>query len=191
MEKFSNLKPTDEFKEGKEKILYKDKNFKVIQFEDWSIISEKDLVVCIPYLIESNQIILRHEYIPTFKFVDGQEYHITLIGGGVEQGETTEKALTRELEEEAGIVLREDFKIEFLKPLFMTKGISNKYYPCILPLNERDYHEVVARGDGSKEEGLSKSVKLDVKYLKSLNVSDLVTDYMLLKLKEYLNIYGD
>jgi 8-oxo-dGTP pyrophosphatase MutT (NUDIX family) len=96
-------------------------------------------------------------------------------------------AIVRELEEEAGIVLREDFKLEEMKPLFMTKGTANKYYPYILTLTERDYHEVIAKGDGSKAEDISKSVKVDVKYIKSLNPSDLITDYMLMKIKEYLN----
>ena len=188
MEKFSKLKPKDEFYDSKEKVLYKDEHFQIIQFEDWSILKERDTVVCIPYLIETNQIVLRYEYIPTFKYVDGQEYHVTLVCGGIEQGETPDKALLRELEEEAGIVLREDYQLEALKPLFINKGSANKYHPYILPLNERDYHEVVARGDGSKEEEMSKAVKVDIKYLSSLNTSDLITDYMLLKLKEYMNI---
>ena len=45
----------------------------------------------------------------------------------------------------------------------------------------------MAKGDGSNAEKMSKSVKVDVKYIKSLNPSDLITDYMLLKLKEYIN----
>ena len=189
MEKFSKLRPKNDFNEPDEDIVYQDDKLKIVKFEDWSIIKEKDCIVCIPYLIESNQMVLRYEYIPTFKYVDGQEYHATLVCGGIETGETPQMALLRELEEEAGIDLREDFSIEEeLKPLFISKGHTNRYYPFILPLNERDYHEVIAKGDGSEEEDKSKSVKVDVKYINSVNCSDLITDYMLMKLKEYLNL---
>lgn len=187
MEKFSKMRPKDEFAEGKEKVLYKDDNMSVVEYEDWSVIKEKDTIICIPYLIETNQIILRYEYIPAFKYADGQEYHITVISGGVERGESHERAVLRELEEEAGIVLREGYNIEFMNPLFKTKAHSDKYYPCILTLSESDYHEVMAKGDGSEAEDRSKSVKVDVKYLKSLNPSDLITDYMLDRVKKYIN----
>ena len=189
MEKFSKMRPVDKHKEPKENILYtNNKNLKIIEFEDWSLIKEKDCVVCIPYLIETNEIVLRHEYIPTFKYVDGQEYHVTLVAGGIENGESPSIAVARELEEEAGIVLSEDYILEDMKPLFMNKGCVNKFYPYIIPLNENQYHEVMAKGDGSKVESISKSVKVNVKHLNSINVSDLITDYMLMKIKEYLNL---
>lgn len=188
MEKFSKLKPKSEFEEEKEDILYSNKYMKVINYEDWTIIKESDFVVCIPYLIDSNQIILRHEYIPTFKMVDGQDYHITVLSGGVEQGETPERAILRELEEEAGIVVNPEYKIEFMKPVFVSKGNASKYHPCIIQLTERDYHEVVAKGDGSQAEKLSKSVKVDAKFINSINASDLITEFMVLKMKDYLNI---
>ena len=60
--------------------------------------------------------------------------------------------------------------------------------PCILPLTENDYHEIVIKGDGSRAESLSQTVKVDVKYLNSLNTSDVLTELMLIKFKEYLNL---
>ncbi len=188
MEKFSKLKPKTDFVEDKEDIVYSNDYVKVINFEDWTIVKESDFVVCIPYLIDSNQIILRHEYIPTYKYVDGQDYHITVLSGGIEVGETPERSLLRELEEEAGIVVSPDYKVEFMKPLFVSKGNASKYHPCIIQLTERDYHEVVAKGDGSEAEKKSQSVKVDVKYLNSINASDLITEYMIQQMKDYLNI---
>ena len=188
MEKFSKIKPKNEFDEGKEKVLYSDEAIKVIDFEDWSIIKEKDMVVCIPYLIEKNEFILRYEYIPTYKFVDGQEYHATVVGGQVETGEAIETAMLRELEEEAGIVVNENYKLDALKPLYISKGMTAKYHPFIIPLNEREYSETIAKGDGTKVEKMSKSVKVSGKFIDSVKTSDLITDYMLLKLKEYMNL---
>ena len=60
--------------------------------------------------------------------------------------------------------------------------------PFIISLTERDYHEVIAKGDGSKEEQISKSVKVDAKYINSINTSDLITDWMILKLKQEMNL---
>lgn len=191
MEKFTKLKDKNEIRvdDKKDEVTYSDDRLKIIKYEDWSVIKCKDSIVCIPYLIESNEIILRHEYIPTFKYVNGQEYHVTVVAGGIEYGETPDQALLRELEEEAGIVLREDYKLEPEGPIFLCKGIADKFYTYILPLNERDYNEVIARGDGSKAEEKSKSVKVNVKYIDSLRPSEMITQYMLLLLKDYLNIH--
>lgn len=191
MDKFSRLKSKSDNTNDDNNILYSDNHIKLIEFEDWSIIKEPDYVVCIIYLIEMNQIILRHEYIPTFKYVDGQEYHITVISGGIEIGETPQIAILREIEEEAGLVISPEFNIEFMKPMYISKSNSAKYHPCIVTLTERDYHEIIASGDGSKAEGLSKSIKVDLKYINSVMPSDLITEFMMLKVKEYLNINGN
>jgi hypothetical protein len=188
MPKFSKLRPKREFDDSKDKELFSKGPLKIIEFEDWSIIKTKDCILCIPILIETNQVVLRYEYIPTFKYADGQEYHATIVAGGIETGEDPKTALLRELEEEAGIVLREDYVIEAMTPFYLTKGSSNKAYPFILALNERDYQEVMAKGDGSKAESLSKAVKVDIKYLDSVNFSDMPSAYMAMKAKEYLNL---
>ena len=59
---------------------------------------------------------------------------------------------------------------------------------AILPLTEADYHEVEIRGDGSLVEKKSKTAFIEVKWVKSLLPSDIITDYMLMKFKNYLNI---
>lgn len=186
--KFTNLKPKKEVEDKENNIAFSNNHIKVINFEDWTFVKESDMVVCIVYLVETNQIILRHEYIPTFKYRDGQDFHVTVLSGGIEQGERPERAILREIEEEAGIVIDPDYKVEFMKPLFVSKGNSAKYHPCIIQLTERQYHEVIAKGDGSEAEKKSQSVKVDVRYLNSLNASDLITEYMIGQMKDYLNI---
>jgi 8-oxo-dGTP pyrophosphatase MutT (NUDIX family) len=188
MQRFSKIKPQEEQNFQKEDIVYNDKFLKIVKYEDWSVLTGKDAVICIPVLVEENKFVIRQEYIPSFKMAEGQEIHLSCVGGPIEMGESPEVALLRELEEEAGIVLRNNFKFEFDKPLFLGKFTSMKIHPCIIPLNESDYHEVMIKGDGSREEKLSHTPKIDIKYLNSLQTSDVVTELMLIKLKEYLNL---
>ena len=188
MDKFSKIKPKSVDQSDDDNVLFSNDHLKIVQFEDWSIIKEPDYVVCVIYLIEMNQIILRHEYIPTFKYVDGQEYYITVVSGSIEVGESPQTAILREIEEEAGLVLSPDIKIEFMNPVYISKSHPSKYHPAIVTLTERDYHEIIAKGDGSKAEELSKCVKIDIKYINSIMPSDLITEFMMLKIKEYLNI---
>jgi len=35
---------------------------------------------------------------------------------------------------------------------------------------------------------MSQTVKLDIKYINSVNTSDLITDYMIEKFKDYINV---
>lgn len=187
MKRFSTLKPENS-KKSEEKVLFEEDSFKVIKYEDWSIVNNKDVVICIPFFTELNKFIIRQEYVPSFKFRDGQQQHLSCVMGSIEMGETPEEALYRELQEEAGIVLRDGYKIEFDKPIFFMKGVANKFYPAIIPLTENDYHETKILGDGSLLEKMSSTAKIDTKYLNSMNSSDLVTEYMIGKLKDYLNI---
>jgi 8-oxo-dGTP pyrophosphatase MutT (NUDIX family) len=191
MKPFSKIKPklVDEFSSKNHKgIKWSNDFMKVIEYEDWSLIEQKDAVFCIPYLIEKNQFIIRKEYIPTFKYRDGSEYHLALVGGGIEEGESPETALLRELQEEAGLVLSDTYKINFEPPFFFNKSQVNKVYFSIMNLTSRDYDEIPIRGDGSRTESLSHTVGVDLKYLNNLIPSDIITDWGLMKFRSYLNI---
>lgn len=189
MDKFSKVEEKGEdLKSKKEVILFENNYIKVNEFEEWTIVQEKDCVVVVPILTEYNQVVLRSEYIPTYKFKDGQELHLACVTGQVEEGENIKETLRRELEEEAGLVLRDNYPIQFEKSMFVSKTSTAKYHIAILPLSENDYHEVIAKGDGSRAEKLSKSVKVDIKQLNNLFPSDTITHLMLLETKKYLNL---
>lgn len=191
MKPFSKIKPKvadDTFENKKKKVLWSNDFLEVIDYEDWSIVNSKDTCLCIPYLIDKNQFIIRKEYIPTFKFRDGRDYHLSLIGGGIEEGESPETALIRELQEEAGLVLSPNYAVNFEPPYYFNKGQANKVWLSILNLTTRDYDEIPITGDGSRVEKLSQTVWVDVKYINNLIPSDIITDWGLSKLKNYLNI---
>lgn len=189
MKPFTKLERSQNMtKKSKGEEIFSDKNLSIVEYEEWSFVNEKSCVLTIIYLIEESKFIIRQEPIPTFKWVDGDEYYLTVLSGTIDEGEEPETTLLREIEEEAGIVIRPDFKFEFFKPLHFSKSTTAKTYPSIVTLTERDYTEVMAKGDGSRVEKMSKSVKLDIKLINSINFQDLPSEYLLVKFKEYLNI---
>lgn len=188
MEKFSKKKKKVE-KKSKDEILYEDNYMKVLKGRDeWSFVAENDNVCCIPILTEYNQILVRREIIPPYKYNDGKDYHLTAISGTVEEGETPEETVRRELVEEAGIMLKDNYVIEIYDSLYKNKGNTSKYHLVIIPLMEYEYSEVAASGDGSKLEKESSTVKVNIKNIKQLIPSDIVTRMLLNDVMDFLNI---
>lgn len=176
------------------KVAFQGKVKNIIKFDDWEITTEKDRIIVLPYLKDRETILLRHEYIPTFRYrtmMDYKEdksdgYFLTLISGNIEEGETAEKTLKREIYEESGIVLSSVKQIELEEPLFNDKGNTSKINICLLPLNEGEYRQTIAPGDGSKSEYLSKIVEIPLKDIEHLQCHDLTTKHLLLLLDQYL-----
>jgi hypothetical protein len=184
MDKFTSLKNKEnkEISKKDKDIVFKDGFLSIIKKKDYLFVSEKDIAICIPFLIEQNKIIVRQEVIPSYEYTDGNHEHLALVGGQIEKGESPEMAMLRELEEEAGIILRDNYRLIPLKPLFISKGNSSKYYPFLINLTETDYQESKITPKG-KLERMSSTIKLDLKYLNALNTSDLITDYLITKFK--------
>ena len=186
MEKFTKM--SKKKKKKGDNILWTNDWVKVVKYEDWTIVEGNDSIVCVPILVDENQVVLRHEYIPTYKKKDGKEYYLNVLAGTIDEGETPEQCLRRELVEEAGIVLRESVPITFEAPLYVSKGCNTQYHICILPLYRDDYYETHAKGDGTRAEKLSKSVKVNMYNMEDLIASDTITELMLMKVKKHLNL---
>ena len=63
MKKFTKLRKSSNSPKRRENILYSDDYIKLLSYEGWSMVSENDMIIVVPYLIESNEVILRYEYI--------------------------------------------------------------------------------------------------------------------------------
>jgi 8-oxo-dGTP pyrophosphatase MutT (NUDIX family) len=187
MDKFSKIKNKKKVKK-ESPLLFDANSFKVVKKSGWNFIEEPDSVCVIPIIIEKNEIMLRMEVIPPYQNRDGEDFHLTCISGTVEEGEDLKECLKRELEEEAGMVLKDSVVIEFFDNLYKSKTGSSKFHLSILPINIYNYDEVLAKGDGSKTEEMSKTVRVNIKNIKNLFPSDVVTKLLLEEVKKYMNI---
>lgn len=190
LEKEGPKTPTD-----KPDIIFQSDYINLIKYKDYEFVSESDMVIMLPYLRDEGHILLRHEYIPTYQYYyrNSDEYkHITnfvsAISGTVEKNESIENALRRELYEEAGIVLSNMYKVDFDKHLFLNKSNVSKYHICLLELRYNDYKVVPPKHDGSKEEELSKTIKISLADIDEIRTHDLITEYVLTKFKLEYNI---
>tara|TARA_R110000772_G_scaffold20466_2_gene56778 strand:- start:81265 stop:81837 length:573 start_codon:yes stop_codon:yes gene_type:complete len=190
MDKFTKVKKQEKKEEKKKKdsILFEKDYLKVITKDKWLYIEESDSICVLPILIEENKILLRMEVIPPFQSVDGRQHHLTCIAGTIEKDEDPKDCIIRELEEEAGIILRDNVVLEIYDILYKSKSASSRFHLCILPLSIYQYDETIAKGDGSKFEEMSKTVGVNIKNIKSLSPSDVVTKLLIEEGKKYLNI---
>ena len=194
--KFSKLeKEGPTAPEDKPNVVHQGEYLNIINYKDYEFVSESDMVIMLPYLRDEGYVLLRHEYIPTYQYYyrKSDDYkHITnfvsAVSGTVEKNESIENALRRELYEETGIVLSNLYKIEFGKHLFLSKSNVAKYHICILELRFNDYKVVPPKHDGSKEERLSKTIRVSLGDLDDIKTHDLITEYVLTKFKLEYNI---
>lgn len=195
MEKFTKVKKSQEAQVQKDKdsVVY-DGYLKVISEDGWEYVVEKDCVVCLIYMKDEGCVLMRSEPVPpwSFKYKNNVQKlsgkFLTVVSGTIEEGETPQQTLRRELYEEAGIVLNEFYQFDIEEPVFMSKGNSARYYPCLLPLEYNQYKLVTAPGDGSKTEKLSKTVKVSTADLDQIKINDLISRYLISKLKTDYNI---
>jgi len=186
MEKFTKIQ-NKKVEEVKEKTLYKNDNLSIEEVNGVDCIKQSDIIVCVPYFTQYNQVMIRQEPNVIFKEFKGQEQNISPLIFDVVDNEDIRTTLMKNLESCVGIVVRDKFPIEFDSPLFESKISNRKCFFTIIPLSESDYHEVLVRNDIKEDTG--KNIKVDAKFLNKLVSSDIITEMMMIKLKKYLNIF--
>lgn len=187
MKKLSNIKEDENKPEGSASdALWSGKYLSVWNINDWEVVNEKDMTIVIPYFVDRGIIALRYEHVPTYTFrTPSQTNFITILSGSIEQGESAQECAIRELKEEAGIILNNDYKLELLcDPIHVSKGNTAKYHIFLLEINEGEYSIIEPSGDGSESEKLSKTIFIDIDTLNNIKPNDLITEYCLTKLKE-------
>lgn len=191
MKTFSKLQK-NEIKTENPNIIFKGQYLNIIDYKNYEIVSESDMVVFLPYLVDEAAILLRSEYIPTYQYFY-KDYpnvtnFLTIMSGQIEPNEELKNSVRRELYEEAGIILSSMYDIEIDRGLFLSKGNVARYHVCILELRYNDYKVTTPPTDGSKEEAKSQTLRINISDIDDLKTHDLITDYMLKKFKlEYLS----
>lgn len=175
---FSKNKKTVE--EPASDVLFKGDYVSVVKTEGWEVVQEKDCVIVVAHMVDFDEILLRKEDVPSYRLRKQQNHFLTALSGTIEEGEEHTATIVRELEEEAGIRLNTGYK-SFKKwnSLFISKGSSAQFHLYYVPLKNGEFSKVGAPGDGSQAEEKSATLRVDLKYLNSLNVSDTVTELAL------------
>ena len=196
-EKFTNIEKTSGTTKSEQDtdVKYKGDYLNIIGYKNFEFVSEAHMVVILPYLRDEGFILMRHEYVPTYQYFykDSNDYKnitnfLTIVTGTVEKGESLENCVRRELYEETGIVLSNLYKPEISKSLFLSKGNVSQYHTCFLELRYNDFKLLNPKSDGSKEEDLSKTIKISIGDIDDIKTHDLITEYMITKFKLDYNI---
>lgn len=191
MDKFTNLK--DKIIIPDEEVLFKGKHLDVLKYKDTEILDNKDKVVILPYFRDEATILMRLEYTPAYQYKNRDKSnlkrvtnYLTVMTGTIEDNETPEQAIRRELYEEGGIVINNLYPFEVEGPVFANKYGTGQLYICLLELPVNTYRQTKPPTDGSKHEKLSKSIRVSIGDIKQIVNNDLITKYMIEKLKNII-----
>ncbi|MCK9446130.1 NUDIX domain-containing protein [bacterium] len=196
MDKFSKVQKVQQGPkvQNQDEYVFSGEYIKVKNINGYECTEMKDSIFVLPYIKDEGMILMRYEQVPSFqhRYKDtnwrNKTHYITLIGGGIEEGESPTIALKRELYEEAGVVLSDLYQLDIKGPFFMAKSTINQIYFCLMEINYNDYRFTLPPTDGSQIEKNSKTIKISLGDIDEIVVSDLITQYMLCELKKEYNI---
>lgn len=187
MEKFTQIE--DKPVVPDEVSLFNGKFIDVINYKETEILQVKDKVAILPYFRDEATFLMRLEYTTAYQYKNRDKSHLkritnylTMITGTIEDGETPEKAIRRELYEEGGIVLNNLYPFEVEGPYFLDKYSTSQVWVCLLELPVNSYRQIKPPTDGSKIEKLSKCIRVSIGDVNSIVNNDLISKYLTTKL---------
>lgn len=152
--------------------------------ESFYYFKEPDKVVILPYFyyLEKPYIVCFLEPVSTW----GRDKEVTALTGTVEDSDSPEKTAVRELEEEAGVIVPFDnHKWVDIGELNVSKSLTSHRYHYLVDIGDSDFGK--RNTDGSYFEKNTKMYTVPLDTVQHSN--DLSFHYLVLKLKEHLNIY--
>lgn len=193
MEKFTQMQDKPIIPD--EEVLYKGKHLDMINYKDTEILQIKDKIAILPYFSDEATFLMRLEYIPAYQYRNRDKSelrkitnYLTVITGTMEEGETPEKTIRRELYEEGGIVLNNLYGFEIEGPFFVQKYSTGQVWTCLLELPVNSYRQIKPPTDGSDKEKLSKCIRVSVGDIAQIVNNDLVSKYLITKLKNQIGM---
>jgi len=189
MEKFTKIKKNEvKLEENEER--FKNDDLSIIKFGDSEIVISEAQIVILPYFKDDGFVLMKYEKCPAFKFkykdkseYNTIDYYLTSIRADYNDDETPTQNVRRVLYEKTGVVLNQLFPIEVDKVLFKDINNVGQYNICLLEINYNDYKQ-----SSVKVTEENRVVKVSLGDIDNIKIFDIVTDYLLLKLKYENNI---
>jgi hypothetical protein len=186
MDKFSNYKKKDIKNNKKDvEIIYDSDILKVIPYKDRDVYKTIDFVSILPYFIEDGCFFLQHKEVINYEYIlkDTIDFRnikqfITVMKHPLINDNPT--LSVRHCLSNYGIILGDLYDLKPITTLFIDENQTGKYYLYLLELYSKDYR--IIKSDKND------IVKIDFSNIDDLRVIDIVTDYLITKLKIEIKI---
>lgn len=168
-------------------LLHKSDFFELVKFRDYEFIKGSPTIAVLPVLVADRKIILRKEFLPCWQYQEPhRQLFLTSVTGCVEEDETLDAAVLRELREETGVIVTGEYKVLRGRTMYIGKHSNMTVTPFILLLSQ--YSLETPTGDGSVFEAKSDHMVVNLNEIDNYQVDDMVTNYLIMLLAQSFSL---